>query len=110
MALPSDSRRPAAVTPDAAPPRRSSAAGVPDPAAPRRAAPADTSPRAPVAPDDSAAARRRLEELREEFSAYEREAERLRGMLRRALGLDAPETPSATVGEGESVPLNAAGE
>lgn len=61
-------------------------------------------PRPPVAAasDDAELARRRLEALREEMAGYEREAERLRTLLRRALGLEPevespdPEKPGAS--------------
>lgn len=59
----------------------------------------DSSPAAPLPPvtaasDDAELARRRLEALREEMAGYEREAERLRALLRRALGLEpAVESP-----------------
>ncbi len=65
----------------------------------------EASPRAPAA-SDVGSAQRRLEELREEYAAYEREAARLRAILRRALGLDGPEDPPAAPESGEGVRLN----
>lgn len=72
-----------------------------------RPAPIDASPRAPRVADDAQLAQRRLEELREEYAAYEREAARLRSVLRRALGLDEPENPEPE--GGEPIRLNADG-
>ena len=69
----------------------------------------DRSPRSPAVASDAESAQRRLEALREEFAAYEREAERLRSMLRRALGLDPPDPAASEPPAEESPRLNGEG-
>lgn len=88
----------AAPAPAIAPPVRQDRATEPA----RTAVPASgvSQPPAPAAPDEAELARRRLAALREEMAGYEREAEKLRALLRRALGLDPaaesmPEEPEA---------------
>jgi hypothetical protein len=50
-----------------------------------------------------------MEELREEYAAYEREAARLRAILRRALGLDVPADPEPASEGGEPIRVNGDG-
>jgi hypothetical protein len=94
-------------TPDSAPSLmppaarpESSSPGSPTPpplagAAPRETGIPGQSPGVPPTPPavagEDARAERRLAELREEYAAYEREAARLRRLLRRVLGLEPPE-------------------
>jgi hypothetical protein len=61
--------------------------------------------------NDADAARRRLEVLREEMRGYEFEAEQLRALLRRVLGLDEPtSSPVIEPDPGATVRLNDDGE
>lgn len=109
VALRPDSPSPRSDSPPAAAPSRPAASAAPTASLETRPDAAGTSPRAPAAREDAEAAGRRLEELKEEFAAYEREAGQLRAMLRRALGLDAPVPPEPPSREGEPIRLNDGG-
>ena len=98
-------RSPLADSPSPAPAARLPAVPSPGP----RPSEAEVSPRAPVAAADAQLAVRRMEELREEYAAYEREAARLRAILRRALGLDEPADPEPASEGGEPVRVNGDG-